>query len=150
MPANGRLTRQEREQRDQRVMGLFLDGASYREIGAAVGLRSVSGVHRIVQRELASSARRRGLLSDEAFAVWQERSESLLQAHWGLALKGDHRSAEICRKILAQQAGVYGIGAESLKLPAGTRADAVEPDRDDDGQDELARLRAARAKRFAF
>jgi hypothetical protein len=49
-----RLARAEREQRDQRVMRLFVAGTSYRQIGQAVGLRSVSGVHRIVQRELAA------------------------------------------------------------------------------------------------
>jgi hypothetical protein len=66
MASKRRLARTEREQRDQRVMRLFVAGASYRQIGQAVGLRSVSGVHRIVQRELAVSAARRGLLMDEA------------------------------------------------------------------------------------
>lgn len=131
-----RLKRTEREQRDQRVMELFLDGLTYREIGEATGLRSVSGVHRIVQREMKGSAARRGLLTDEAFAIWQERTEALFNAHWDAALDGDHRSAEICRKLLGQQASVYA--ARPVEKP--------EPSL----PDELARLRAARAKRFAF
>ena len=73
-----------------------------------VGLRSPQSVGNIVQRALAGSSQRRELLTDEAFAVWQERSERLFRAHWGPALEGNHRSAELCRKLLAQQAQVMG------------------------------------------
>jgi hypothetical protein len=107
-----------------------------------VGLRSVSGVHRIVQRELAASVARRGLLTDEAFAIWQERTERLLQAHWGRALGGDHRSADICRRLLAQQASVYGLNAQ-VGLPTPTTT--LGADGEQAPQDELARLRAKRA-----
>lgn len=122
---------------------MFAEGASYREIGAAVGLRSVSGVHRIVQRELAAGARRRDVLTDDAFALWQERQETLLRAHWDRATSEnpDHRSAELCRKLLANQARVYGLGQDlGQPLPAAT---PVLPDQDDD-DDDLSRLRAKR------
>lgn len=131
------------------MVQLFLGGASYRSIAAAVGLRSPQSVGNIVQRALGSSSQRRELLTDEAFAVWQERSERLLRAHWGAALEGNHRSAELCRKILAQHVLVYGLGQE---VPvAGTRADAVEVDPepepdDDEGMDLLARMRREHAR----
>ena len=88
-------------------------------------------------------------MTDEAFAVWQERSERLLRAHWGPALEGNHRSAELCRKILAQHVLVYGL-AQEVSV-AGTRADAVEvePDDsqlDDDDLDVLARMRRDHAR----
>jgi len=102
----------------------------------------------IVARALDGSSARRELLTVEAFAVWQERSERLLRAHWGRALDGDHRSAELCRKLLGQFALVYGLHRE-VSL-AGTRADAVEvdpePDPDEEGLDVLARMRADRAR----
>jgi hypothetical protein len=55
------LSRAERERRDEKALRLFLAGLTYRQIGAAVGLRSVSGVHRNVKRELAAGAPRREL-----------------------------------------------------------------------------------------
>lgn len=79
--------------------------------------------------------------------MWQERSERLFRAHWGAALEGNHRSAELCRKLLAQQAPVYGLGQQVLVV--GTKLDAVEVDpdpADDDGLDVLARMRRDRAR----
>ncbi|MDR3656935.1 MAG: hypothetical protein P4L48_15120 [Mycobacterium sp.] len=109
----------ERARRDARVVRLFLAGLSYRDIGAVVGLRSPTSVGNIVARELAASAERRGLLTDEAFAVYQERSERLFRAHWGRALDGNHRSAELCRKLLGQHAQIYGL-AKEVSLAGGT------------------------------
>ena len=133
----------DRARRDGRVVRLFLAGLSYRDIGAVVGLRSPQSVGNIVQRELAASGERRGLLTDEAFAVWQERSERLFRAHWGRALDGNHRSAELCRKLLGQQAQVYGL-AQEVALAAGTQSGAVEVEPVEPDMDELARLRAKR------
>jgi hypothetical protein len=138
------LSRSEREQRDERVLRLFLAGETYRQIGQSVGLRSVSGVHRIVQREMAEGAARREVLTDDALALWQERTEGLLRAHWERATRADspdHRSAEMVRKLLGQQAKVYGLGAD-VPLPAPTPT----LHGDDDGQDDdLSRLRARRS-----
>ena len=134
----------DRARRDARVVRLFLAGLTYRDIGAVVGLRSPQSVGNIVQRELAASAARRGLLTDEAFAVWQERSERLFRAHWGRALDGNYRSAELCRKLLGQQAQVYGL-AQEVALGAGTPTGAVVVEPVEPDMDELARLRAARA-----
>lgn len=137
------MTAAEREQRNQEVLRLFLAGVSYRQIGSVVGLRSVSGVHRIVQSGLRAGAQRRALLTDEAFALHVERSERLLQAHWGPALKGDHKSADICRKMLDQNARLYGLYAEATtSLPAPT----AQIDDDGEGQDDVLRLRAARRR----
>ena len=90
-------------------------------------------------------ARRREVVTDEEFAVWQERTEALFQAHWEPALNGHYRSAEICRKLLGQQARVYGLGAEVSPLPAPTSATPVG-DESDEPEDELSKLRAARTR----
>lgn len=149
MGETGHVKAADRERRDAQVVRLFLCGASYRSIAGAVGLRSPQSVGNIVVRALEGSSQRRELLTDEAFAVYQERSERLLRAHWGPALEGNHRSAELCRKILAQHVLVYGLAREVCL--AGTRADAVEVDQepdpaDDEGLDVLARMRADRAR----
>ena len=63
-------------------------------------------------------------------------------------MDGSHRSAELCRKILAQHVLVYGL-AQEVSL-AGTRADAVEvepePEPDEEDLDVLARMRRDRAR----
>lgn len=132
---------EERAERDAKALQLFIAGASYRQIGAAIGLRSPASVDRIIKRELASAARRRALLNDEAFAVHQERTERLFQAHWGLALKGDHKSALICQRLLMQQSRLYGLDADT-SLPAPTLPVEVGSNED---EDELAQLRAKRS-----
>lgn len=135
----------EREQRNATALQLFVAGASYRQIGASIGLRSVSQVHAIVQRELAAAAQRRSLLTDEALAVYQERQERLFQAHWAPALKGDHRSAEICRRLLDQSARLHGLYADAApSLPAPTAPLNGEGGDQEAPQDELSQLRARR------
>jgi hypothetical protein len=112
-----------------------------------VGLRSHRSVGNIVQAALGSSSQRRELLTDEAFAVWQERTERLLRAHWGPALEGNYRSADLCRKLLGQQAQVYGLTQE-VSFAVGTPTGVVEVEPDDPEMDELAELRAARVRTY--
>jgi len=137
----------DRERRNAQVLQLFLGGASHRTIARAVGLRSHRSVGNIVQAALGSTTDRRELLTDEAFAVWQERSERLLRAHWGPALEGNHRSAELCRKLLGQQAQVYGLTQE-VSLAGTTPTGVVEVEPVEADMDELAKLRAARARAY--
>jgi hypothetical protein len=140
----------ERAERDADVLRLFMAGATYAQIARAVSAEgdkiTLVRVDQIVKRELAASARRRTLLTDEALAVHQERQERLFQAHWGPALKGDHRSAEICRKMLDQNARLYGLYADALpSLPAPTPTGADEIPENVTPANELERLRAARS-----
>lgn len=139
----------ERTRRNQSILQLFVAGTTYQQIAQAVGLKSQSSVHEIVQKELAAAAKRRELLTDEAFSVFQERSERLFRAHWTKALEGDHKSAEVCRKILAQQARMYGIDEPVSGLTNNmgvVDSDAeTDPLNEQEPMDELARLRAQRA-----
>lgn len=141
----------ERERRNAQVLALWLSGATHRAIAAAVGLRSHRSVGNIVVAALGDSGARRELLTGEAFAVWQERTERLFRAHWQLALDGNHRSAELCRKLLANMALVYGLHQEIRGVA--TQLDAVEAetvpeggDTDEDGLDLLARMRMDHAR----
>lgn len=122
----------------QRVLQLFLAGATYQQIAAAVELDSAQ-VHDIVCDELQQSGDRRGVLMDNFKAVFQERAEALFKAHWAPALRGDHKSAEICRKILDQQARLFSDPAFGLATAtrkgtpldelAARRAEAANPRR---------------------
>ena len=115
----------------QRVLQLFLAGATYQQIAAAVELDAAQ-VHDIVCAELKQSGDRRGVLMDNFKAVFQERAEALFKAHWAAALRGDHKSAEICRKVLDQQARLFSNPAfRTLDL----KGDVV---------DEIAARRSAR------
>lgn len=138
------MRRAEREERDEQILRLFVAGATYRQIAAAVGV-SLTSVDRIVKKELAASAQRRTILTDEALSMYQERLERLFQAHWGSALKGEHRSAEICRRLLDQQARLYGLYLDQNSLPSPTSTTTVGDADHDEREDELATLRARRA-----
>lgn len=139
---------EKRARRDDDILRLFIAGATYRQIAKALdtGLATVS---RTVVKKLAEGQKRRDLLSEEALSVHTERTERLFQAHWSTAIDpkqpGAHRSAEICRKILATQAR---IREADMTLPAPTERLSGDEDDDsgqDDGpQDDLSRLRAQR------
>lgn len=144
----------EREERNARALALFVGGATYRQIALTIGLRSTSAAHTIVQNALSESAQRRALLSDEALSIHQERQERLLLAHWTRGLGGtdaqgnvrepDHRSAEICRRILAQQARLYGLDADPTPLPGPTKPLTGNADDDEEQMNDLDRIRARR------
>lgn len=138
----------DRADRDQRILRLWIAGGSYPRIAQAVGL-TTRRVEQIVKAALAAGAARRALLAEEALAVHQERHERLFEAHWGLALKGDHKSAELCRRMLDQNAKLHGLYADAVPLPAPT-APLTSDDGEAGGQDseepadELSKLRARR------
>ena len=135
----------ERAEREQDILRLWIAGASHPRIAVAVGL-SARQVERIVRSALAAGASRRALLSEEALAVHQERHERLFEAHWGLALKGDHRSAELCRRLLDQNARLHGLYADAAPLPAPTAPLNSESggQEGEEPADELSKLRARR------
>ena len=112
------------------ALKLFLAGATYAQIAQAVEC-DVDAVGEAVLAGLAGSAGRREVLDRNARAVAQERTEALFRAHWPSALRGDHRSAELCRRILEKQLEKAGEAGEVV-------GDAV---------DEIAARRASRRAR---
>jgi hypothetical protein len=114
----------------QRVLNLFLAGATYPQIAAAVdiGVEKVADLVTEAFADHASAARRSTLLENDR-AIHLERTEALLKAHWASALRGDHRSAEIVARILERQARSFGA------VPQVAEGDSV---------DEIAARRAAR------
>lgn len=110
------MERVDRERRDRRVVQLVLAGASYRETAAAVGLRSSSTVHGIMQRALAGDARR-DVLSSQSGAMFLDRSEALIRANWPDAMEGDYQASVIVLRQMDEQARVLGVyeRADSLR-----------------------------------
>lgn len=91
-------------------MKLVLAGWSYRDAGAAVGLRSPASVHAIVKRELGDDGdARRELLTDQAGAMFIERTEAVLRANWAAALAGDHKATLAVMRVMDAQARFFGL-----------------------------------------
>jgi hypothetical protein len=54
--------------------------------------------------------------ASHAAALFLERGEALLSAHWPRALRGDFKAALTCMRVLDEQARFYGlIGARRAK-----------------------------------
>lgn len=131
------MRKAERVVRDRRVVRLVLAGLTYAEVAQQVGLRSPASVSNIIDRELGAE-QRRALGSGHAAALLLERSEALWSAHYPRALQGDHRSAVVCLRVMAQQ-------QRALAASAGTDDD--DDLIDDDPEDELAAYRIGRKRR---
>lgn len=147
VPVVASVNAAERADRDQKILQLWIAGASYPRIAQVVSL-TARRVEQIVKAALAAGASRRALLSEEALAVYQERHEQLFGAHWDLALKGDHKSAELCRRMLDQNARLHGLYGDAAPLPAPTAplsGDGGQESESEGPSDELAQLRAARS-----
>ena len=128
-------------------MQLFVAGLSYREIARAVGLRSPQSVCNIVERGLADGGPRREPLADDALAMFIERSEAVLRAHWRRAMEGDVRATEAVRRIMDMQARVHGLYGGEARGGRGRSDEArTDPERDEDGMDSLERWRRDRAQ----
>lgn len=112
--------------RDERIMQLFIAAGGYGQIAKAVGVDEDT-VHEVVCEKLAATDKRRHVLTEYRYAINLERTEALLKAHLPAAMRGDHRSGELCRRILERQM--------SFDAPVTLEGDAV---------DEISARRAAR------
>jgi len=105
-----RVRREERAERNVLVLRLFLSGWSYSAIGRHEQVRlSPQGVANVVHAQLRADAVRSEELIEQARTVWMMRAESLLRTHMPRALRGDVAAAELCRKVLSDQARFFGL-----------------------------------------
>lgn len=120
-----------RAERQSRALEMFIAGATYRQISDRLEMTEAA-VEKAVQKAMAgAAARRRELLADEATAVFAERTEALFRAHYPAALRGDHRSAQICLSILTTpKPADSGESAIASSLAGGDEAKALEALRD--------------------
>lgn len=107
-------TKEERDRRNLRIFQLFVAGHSEREIGRIVGLTG-QRVHQIIKTELANASQHRELLTSEALAMYTTRLETLLTAVWPKVLKQDLKAVDVARRLMEQQARLYGLLEERPK-----------------------------------
>lgn len=69
---------------------------------------------------------------EQVLADYKRRLQDLLDTFWSGALAGEHKSAELCCRVLQQYALLHGVDGKSPP-PAVSK-----------GDDELAKLRARR------
>lgn len=141
-----RLTKEQREERNDKIIRYFIAGVSEREIGKLVNLTG-QAVHVIIKNHLKDGARHKQLLTDEALAIYTERLDFLLRAAWGGVRNGDLKSIETARRILEQQARLYSIEDERQGiLPPQDLLNQLPDGVDIDPRDELAKFRARHRK----
>jgi hypothetical protein len=88
------------DRKPNEALELFIAGATYQQICDTLKLTQVQ-VDKKIRAGIAASQRRTRLLDEQASTLRTERTEALFRAHYRLALRGDHRSAEICRRLLS-------------------------------------------------
>lgn len=134
-----RLTREEREKRNARILGLFVAGLSERQIGKAVNLTGPR-VHQILKEELKKEAASQQLVTDQALSLYVQRLDTLLASVWQKATRGgDLKAVEIARRILEQQARLYDL--EEEKVPGLPSAPESELEGAEEIRDELQQYR---------
>jgi hypothetical protein len=111
-----KLTREQMDARDEKILRLFISGCSEGEISRWVDL-TAQRVHQIIRAGLKRSARHHRLLDDEALAVYIARLETLVRAVWPKVMAGDLRAVEVARRVLAQQARLYRLEERVDAIP---------------------------------
>lgn len=140
-----KLTEDQRELRNAQILQMFIAGKSEMEIAKAVDTdRSL--VNRLLKDALKETAQHRELLSNQALSVYVTRLETLIEAAWAKVEEGDLKAIEVARRLLEQQAKLYGLAGSA----APTRATNTNPnpplsdqqlEDPDEPEDELAAYR---------
>jgi hypothetical protein len=118
-PNTSKLTKEQRELRDNLILRLFLSGWTEREIAKHQRIALTHGrVHQIIEAQLEIAGERFGLISKKALVVYSERLEMLIRAIWPSATGPDKdtKAIEVARRLLEQQSRLYNIGDESLGM----------------------------------
>lgn len=137
-----KLTPEQRELRNAQILQLFIAGKSEMEIAKAVDTdRSL--VNRMLKDALKETAQHRELLNNQALSVYVTRLETLIEAAWEKVEEGDLKAIEVARRLLEQQAKLYGLAGSG----GPTRTGSVPPLSDqqledpEEPEDELAAYR---------
>jgi hypothetical protein len=145
-----KLTREQMNTRNEKIMRLFIAGHSPTEITRVMGGVTRQRVDTIIRREIQRGEAHRQLLADEARVVYTSRMETLIRCVWPAALQGDLKAVETARKLVEQQARGLGVVAGAAAAPSAA-ADLSEFDMDDPGDvDELALYRRRHRRREEF
>lgn len=100
--------REVRDQRNKHAVQLALAGASYSEIGTALGV-SKTTAYRIVKAELADAAKRRVEAVDQMVDLEASRLDRLQMAVWSRAINGDLGAVDRVLRIMERRAKLFGL-----------------------------------------
>lgn len=137
-----KLTPDQRELRNAQILQMFIAGKSEMEIAKAVDTdRSL--VNRLLKEALKDTAQHRELLNNQALSVYVTRLETLIQAAWQKVEQGDLKAIEVARRLLEQQAKLYGLAGSaptraSNPIPPLSDQQLEDPE---EPEDELAAYR---------
>ena len=137
------LTPEQRELRNAEILRLFIAGHSQSEISRMLDTTPET-VSVNLKESLKTTAEHREILNSQALSVYVTRLESLLQAAWAKVDAGDLKAIEVARRLLEQQAKLYGLHDPTSRVPIppmsdnelATGIDDVEP------EDELEAYRS--------
>ena len=140
-----KLTPEQRELRNAQILQLFISGKSENEIAAAVDTdRSL--INKLIKEQLNKTADHRKLLNNEALSVYVTRLETLIQAAWEKVEQGDLKAIEVARRLLEQQAKLYGLQGSATRVSISTHnpnppLSDQQLEEPDEPEDELAAYR---------
>lgn len=141
--AKPRTTPAQREARNQMILNLFLAGYPQRVIAARPQVKMAErSVNRIIRAELERATKDHILRNENAMIIYLARLEQLVRAAFEHVNDGDLKAIEVTRRLLREQADVYGLAEVDARSPLPPMSDTelakTEP------ADELARYRAQR------
>lgn len=137
------MTPEQRDLRNAQILQMFIAGKSEMEIAKAVDTdRSL--VNRLLKDALKETAQHRELLSNQALSVYVTRLETLIEAAWEKVEQGDLKAIEVARRLLEQQAKLYGLAGTAAPNRATTPFPPLSDQQLEDPEepeDELAAYR---------
>lgn len=120
--------RVEAAEREAAALALRRDGRTFAEIGAALGVTG-EGARQAVTRALANLRTEAAEEADGLRALEDSRLDALLRAVWPQATAGDLGAVDVCLRIAARRARLWGLDAPA-KLQADVRGGPLLPDRE--------------------
>lgn len=136
-----KLTAEERQLRDEQILNLFIAGHSNTSIARHFNL-TPARVGQILKESLKSAAPHRELMNKQALSVYVTRLETLIQAAWEKVEVGDLKAIEVARRLLEQQAKLYGLHDPVGKTAIPPMSDEELTGVEDEPEDELAAFRS--------
>lgn len=103
----GRTTGPDIDARRVKAMDMRLAGASYRQIGAALGINHTTAMQDVshMLREYMTEP------TEEVRKAEMQRLDRLMMAHWNAAIAGDTKATQMVLNIMDRRARLLGIDA---------------------------------------
>lgn len=109
-PPRKALNAEQREQRDKTIVDLFLMGHTQQAIATHPKVNlTTQRVSQIIAAEMERSKEDQLLRNSNAMGIYLQRLEILIREAFANVVDGDMKAIEVARRLLEQQAKVYGL-----------------------------------------